>query len=232
MSPLLAMSMPPCHTNTPACHVNACLLTMSMPASLPCQCPHCLLSRGSPCSPHQCPPYLLCRCCPLLIAVLMSSCSLLCRHPPARCIDAPWILCAVSMHLAPVCHVDAPSPSACVSSCFFLHTFFANNPSLILLASAHVDTLTAYTPAPPPARCVDTAPCSLHDVCIITPPPPLLAASLPPLLAASSPPLLAASTLPPSHCIDTPGPCTCPSGHPTPFVPALPIAQCIMIRLD
>ena len=97
MSPLLATSMPPCHANTPACHVNAC--------PSPCQClPPCHVNAPTACyleappahcinAPPTCcvdvaPCSLLCHV--LLLAVSTSSCSLhRCPLDPVHCVDAP-----------------------------------------------------------------------------------------------------------------------------------------------
>jgi hypothetical protein len=120
----LPVPMPPpptcCVDIPPACHVNAPLL-----------CQH-------PCLPHQHLPHhvntpaarylkaLPARCinAPPTCCVDVAPCSLLHRRPPAHCINAPWILCTVLTHLAPVCHVNAPSPSTRVSSCFFFTYIF------------------------------------------------------------------------------------------------------------
>jgi hypothetical protein len=117
----------------------------------------------------------------LVVSMPPGSCTL-CRHT--------WPLHALTP-LAPACHINAPSASTCVSSRVFLHTFFTNNPSSILLASACIDTLTAYTPAPPPAHCVDAAPCSLHHCS-----PPCLLHHCPPCLLCQHCPLLIVLTHP------------------------------------
>ncbi|KAF8486984.1 hypothetical protein DFH94DRAFT_687466 [Russula ochroleuca] len=78
--------------------------------------------------------------------------------PPTHCIDAPWILHTVLTHLAPACHVDAPSPSAC--------PLLASTPSLPMPLPLLLLAASTLPPArciiAPPARCADTTPFSLH----------------------------------------------------------------------
>jgi hypothetical protein len=166
------------------------LLSTSTPTCSPCQ--------HSPCSPCQCPPPpLLTLSMPPLLAMSMPPLLTVSTSPPARCcIDTlllvasmppgsctvcrhTWPLHATLMPPASACHVDTPSPCTHVSSVCFLLLFFANNPASMLPSSAHcIDALTAYTSAPPFARCVGTSPYSLHRC-----------------------------PLDPAHCVDAPGPC-------------------------